>query len=128
MGGSWSSDEIPGGGTEGYHVLRVKTVTREKKLEVHTSYTCTCYDAYAEFRNGYCFYQKHKIKKNSRFGNKYTRRYTTFFFFTDEKLIECRPTLFSQLKFVICKPIMDLLTDENCSNRLFIRKIQLNSL
>nr|XP_022326434.1 Golgi reassembly-stacking protein 2-like isoform X1 [Crassostrea virginica] len=24
MGGSWSSDEIPGGGTEGYHVLRVQ--------------------------------------------------------------------------------------------------------
>ena len=34
-----------------------------KKIEVHTSYTCTCYDAYAEFRNGYCFYQKHKIKR-----------------------------------------------------------------
>ena len=38
MGGSWSSDEIPGGGTEGYHVLRVKTVTREKnwKYTHHT--------------------------------------------------------------------------------------------
>lgn len=24
MGGSWSSEEVPGGGTEGYHVLRVQ--------------------------------------------------------------------------------------------------------
>lgn len=51
MGGSWSSEEVPGGGTEGYHVLRVMTAPHGKSVP-----RISCWDACKRFIN------EHNIK------------------------------------------------------------------